>query len=456
MKNPWILPAATLVLGVIGGYVVGNNRSSGDKSAAVENAAPKTRSSSRSATASEQAAKRSTHAGGTEAISRMPGISNRFQALMDYYAGLTPEQLAAEARKLEKLPLTERMMASLLLFGKWGEKDPTAAMAFANSSNFAVGLRPIILKSWSSSDPAGAAKYFSANPREFAMMGVMGGGGRGGPGGQSSGASIIAGEWARQDPTAALAWANSLTTDKDQALTSVVSEVAKTDPKKATEMLATMTSTNKSEAYKAVAAQYGANNFTDAQAWIRTLPAEEQAAALASAIGGLSNNDPSGAAKQVALMTAGEAKDTALTSVVGDLARVDPKAAAALLKQQGSDQGMRDGMRTLMPTWVSQDPNAALNYANSLDAGNNRDTALQSYVMSNNTGAPADLAKVAETIGNEGERSRAVIMSAARWMKEDPTAATQYINQSPNIPDNAKQRIISGGGMFGGGRGRGN
>ena len=120
---------------------------------------------------------------------------------------------------------------------------------------------------------------------------------------------------------------------------------------------------------------------------------------------------------------------------------------------------MRDGMRALMPAWVTQDPGAALNYANSLDAGNARDTALQSYVMSNNTGAPADLAKTAETIGNDGERSRAVMMAASRWMREDPAAATQYINQSTNIPDNAKQRIINGGGMFGGfggGRGRGN
>lgn len=381
---------------------------------------------------------------------RKPGMSNRIQALMDYYAGLTPEQLAAEARKLENLPLNERMMASLLLFGKWAEKDPTAAMAFSNTMGFAGGfVRPSILQSWSSTDPAGAAKYYSANPREFAMMGVMGGGGRGGPG-QSSGASIIASEWARQDPSAAMEWANTLTTGKDQALTSVLSQVAQTDPQKATEMLSSMTLTNKSDAYRSVASQYGASNFTDAQAWIRTLPADDQAGALASAISGLATNDPSTAAKQVAQMAAGDAKDRAVTDVVGNLARVDPNAAAALLSQQGSDSNMRDGLRALMPTWVSQDPTSALNYANSLQAGTSRDSALQSYVMSNNAGAPADLAQVAETISNEGDRSRAVMVAASRWMSEDPTAATQYINQSTNLSDNAKQRILNGGGMFGG------
>jgi len=454
MKNPWILPAATLILGVIGGYVVGNNIHSGDKSDTVDASAPTTRSSSRSASASDQAIKHASRPTSTEAILHKPGISNRVLALMDFYAGLTPEQLAAEARKLEKLPLNERMMASLLLFGKWAEKDPTAAMAYSNTLGFAGGfVRPTILESWSSTDPAGAAKYYSANPREFTMMGI-GGGGRGGQ--QTSGASIIASEWARQDPTAALTWANTLTTGKDQALTSVLSEVAKTDPQKATEMLSSMTLSNKSDAYRTVATQYGASNFADAQAWVRTLPADDQAAALASAIGGLATNDPAGAAKQVALMTAGTAKDSAVTDVVGDLARVDPKAAADLLSQQGSDNNMRDGMRALMPVWVGQDPGAALSYANSLQTGTARDSALQSYVMSNNSGAPADLLHVAETITDEGSRSRAVGMAAARWMSEDPTAATQYINQSTNIPDNMKQRILNGGGMFGGGRGRGN
>jgi hypothetical protein len=268
-------------------------------------------------------------------------------------------------------------------------------------------------------------------------------------------ASIIASEWARQDPAAALAWAGSLSTDKNQAMTAVIGEVAKTDPKKAAGMLATMDGSDKGDAYRTVAAQYGALNFSEAQTWIRTLPADQQAEALAAAIGGLSNTDPQAASKQVALMAAGDAKDGAIAGVVEDWARMDPKAAADFLKQQDSAKAQQSAMRQLMPTWVGQNASAALAYANSYEAGEVRDSALQSYVWSNNSAAPADLMKVAETMTDEGDRNRTMGIAAARWMREDSEAAKAYIQQSTTLTDDAKQRMLDGRGGPGGRRNRG-
>ena len=454
MKNSWAFPAAALVVGAIGGYLSGSNMSSSGEGAGAETAVIRTHSSNRAdgpAGGETAAGKRAGRARSLEEISRMPGNMDRIKALMDFYAGLSPSQLAEEARKLESLPMNERMMASILLFGRWAESDPTAAMAFSNTMGFAGGLvRPTILQSWASADPANAAKYYAANPREFAMMGMMGGG-RGPMGGGQGPASIIASEWARQDPAAALAWAGTLTTDQAQAMNSVISAVAQTDPVKAASMLASMTSTDKGEAYRSIASKYGALDFNAAQAWVRTLPAEEQAAALASAIGGLANTDPQSAAKQWALMTAGDAKDSAAAIVAGDLARVNPQAAADFIKQQDSEKAQQNSMRQLMPTWAAQNPTAALAYANSFQAGAVRDSALQSYVMSNNTAAPADLVKVAETVTDAGSRDRALGMAAARWMREDPEAAKAYVQQSTTLSDGAKQRGLRGRG-FGGGR----
>jgi hypothetical protein len=452
MKNPWILPAATLVVGVVVGYISGINTGPDSESSGVGETALKTRGSSRGSlsSSSENPGKRGARKGTIESISKMPGNSGRVQALLDLYANLSPDQFESEAGKLEDLPMSERMLASFLLFGRWAETDPTAAMAFSNTMGFAGGfVRPTILQSWASTDPAGAAKYLASNPREFAMMGM----GRGPMGGQN-GTSIIASEWAKQDPAGALSWANGLSSDKDQALRAVVSEVAKTDPKKASEMLASMTGIEKGRAYRNVATEYGASNFSEAQAWVRTLPADEQAEAMASAIGGLSNKDPNEAARQLALMQAGEAKDRVLSEVVGDLARLDPKAASDLLKSQGSEQGVIDGVGELMPSWVSKDAAGALAFANSLDAGDARDSALQSYVWSNTTSAPSDLVRVAETIADEGDRQRTLGVAAARWMREDETAAKEYIQQSTTLSDDAKQRLIEGRGMWGG-RGRG-
>jgi hypothetical protein len=274
-------------------------------------------------------------------------------------------------------------------------------------------------------------------------------------GGQGA-ASIIASEWARQDPAAALAWANTQTTEKAQALSAVVTEVAKSDPKKATEMLAGMTGEDLRDAYRSVASQYGATNFSEAQAWIRTLPADDQGRAMASAIGGLSNKDPMEAARQVELMAPGDDKDRVVGDVVEDLARVDPSSAAEFLKKQDGEQALREGMRQLMPTWVAQNPQAALTFANSYEPGEVRDSALQAYVWSNNSSAPSELVKIAETITDEEDRNRTLGIAAVRWMREDADAAKAYVQQSATIPDEAKQRILDGRGMWDGrGRGRG-
>lgn len=458
MKNPWIFPAATLLVGAVGGYISGKNTSPSGSSPAVENSSSKTRSSSRPEAAGESSSKRANRPTSTEQITRLPGASNRIQSLMEFYAGLTPSQLEDEARKLESLPMNERIMASFLLFGRWAETDPTAAMNFSNTMGMAGGfVRPTILQSWASVDPANAAKYYSDNPREFAMMGMFGGG-RGPMGGQG-GASIIASEWAKSDPTAALNWANSLTADKSQALSAVVGEVAKTDPKKAAGMLAGLSGDDLGRAYSTIASQYGASNFTEAQAWIKSLPADDQARALAAAIGGLSNTDPEAASRQIASIAEGDERDRAVSDIVEDWARVNPQAAADFLKTQDSERAQRDGLRQLMPAWVSQNPTAALSYAKSLPEGSARDSALGSYVWSNSKASPADLMKVAETISDEGDRNRTIGMTAMRWMREDETAAKAYIEQSTVLSDEEKQRLSEGRGMWGGpgggGRGRG-
>jgi len=450
MKSPWIVPVAALVVGAAGGYISGKNTESSGKTAAVEESSQRTRSSSRTDASGETGSKKASHAVRPDQIARMPGNSNRIQALLEFYAGLTPEQLTEEAGKLENLPMNERMMASFLLFGRWAEVDPTAAMAFSNTMGMAGGfVRPTILQSWASVDPANAAKYYSQNPREFAMMDAMGGG-RGGPMGGQGASSIIASEWAKQDPAAALAWANSLTAGKGQAMSAVVSEVAKSDPKKAAEMLASMDPTDRPGAYRSVAAQYGALDFPSAQSWIRTLPAEDQAAALASAIGGLSGTDPAKAALEVKSMEAGDSKDRAVEVVVGNLAKKDPQAAAEFLKSQDSEKALRDGMRPLMQQWAVQNPAAALTFINSYDAGPVRDSAAQAYVWSNNTSKPSEIIKVAESITDEGDRNRSIGVTAMRWMAEDPAAAKQYIQASTSIPDDSKERILSGGSMWGG------
>ncbi len=453
MKNPWIIPAATLVVGAAGGYLVAKNSGSTDASKSPEMGEKSAlRSSSRngsfSASADREKSGSSAQAKRNASSAGEKG-SNRIQTMLDHYSKLSAEQLAEEAKKLDRLPMGERIMNSMLLFARWGEVDPNAAIAFSQSMGMAGGfVRPTILQNWASVDPAAAAKYIESNPREFATMGAMGG-----PMGGRGASSVIAAEWARKDPEAALDWANSLGAGKKEALEAIIGEVSKTDPEKATKMLAAMPADQRAETHRTLATQYGASDFAAAQAWVRSLAQEDQASAMAAAIGGLATADPNAALSELAKLPAGPEKDGLIPRIIESLARQNPKAAADLLMQQTNDSIKENSMRTLMPSYTAQDPKAAYAFANSLPDGRARDQAIQSYIWSNNKTAPSELFVAAETITDEGDRNRAAGIAAMRWMREDPESAKKAIQSSTAISDETKKRISEGRGMFGGGPG---
>jgi len=471
MKNPWIIPAATLALGAAGGFITGKNSGPEDSGSADAETSNRARMSTRAElNATAENRRNGSRAKGLEDIYRTPGQNNRIQALLEYYANLTPDQFEAEAAKLEDLPFNERLMASILLFGQWADTDPLAAMAYSNSMGMAGGfVRPTILQSWAASDPANAARYYAENPGEFAMMGMMGGGR--GPGGGQSAAGIIAAEWARQDPSAALAWASSLEgREKGRAMEGLIREVANTDPAKAAQMASSMDEGDRGDAYRSIAARWATTNFNEAEAWIRTLGGEEQSQAMGAAIAALARENPALAQQKVAAMPEGGDRDRAIAAIAAQLSRTSPAEAAALIVSQTPTDGdaRRDAMRDVMSNWTNQDAAGALAFVQAQPAGEVRDSATTAYLWNARNEAPATLINLAESISDEESRGRAVAMTAMRWMRDEPDAARAYIESSTSIPEDMKARIANsedggrgqgggppgGGGPGGGRRGR--
>lgn len=445
MKNPWIIPAATLVFGAVGGFISGKSTSSpGDKASAAVEASQRTRSVDRNAAASEDERRAGSRPRDAADAMNTPGHSARIKGLLDYYGSLTTEQLADEAKKLENLPMSERIMASFLLFGRWAEVDPTSAMAHANSMGFAAGfVRPTILNSWASVDPENAARYYSENPREFSMMGGPGGGGQ-------SGASMIAAEWAKQDPQAAMAWASSLSgEDQVRAMTSVVREMAAKDPKKAAEMVSSIDPSERGNAYQAIALSYGAQNFSEAETWVRGLPSEEQGPAMAAALEGLSKTDPQGAWEKAKGMPDGEDKDRAMRNVLENMAKQDSAKALAELASL-SEQQQRRSIGSVIQNVAANNSAAAWKYVESLSPGPVRDRGVSEIIVVDRRSEPSSLFSLAETITDDRDRARSMGIAAARWMREDETEARLSIQQSTAISDEMKQRLLDGRRFSGG------
>ena len=369
----------------------------------------------------------------------LPGTAGRMQALIRYYSGLSPAQFEAEARKLANLNGIEHRDGCLqLLYGCWAEIDPMGAWAFSNAlgDSFSfytaehLAARVAIVSGWASVDPAAAATYFAENRAEFGRMANMSD--------NHCAATIIAGEWARQDPAAALRWIQSCK-NSNTLMAEVLQEVAHTDPGRAASMLAMageVPGASLRPAYEALAGQYGATDFKQAEAWIRTLPADQQDHALNAAIIGLAEKNPAEALRRLELngQDDEERKAYVTANVIGKMARTDPGAAADVLKTSLNEWGdhpdmVRRGMEQLMPAWAAKDQAAALGFANSYPPGLVRDSALRAYFECPLKESPANLIKIAESMTDEGIRHSALQSLAIRWTSLDPAAANAYINQ---------------------------
>ncbi|PQJ30153.1 hypothetical protein [Rubritalea profundi] len=243
MNQSAILIAAALAVWAGGGYIIGKNTAGGGSDDTAGAGSDDTQQSSarimgpradrglsRSSISSRAKGPSSAKGGrrysGSLEISNLPGNNNnRITALAQYYERLSPQQLEDEAKKINELPSTEYRMARILLFTRWGEVDAYTAFKYAKgrpNKTFIDDVRPIVLQGWASVDPASAGKYMTENPREFDRMGPASGFVN-----TRSAQCIIAGEWAKQDPNGAIAWANSLEKGQDEAVASVEREVAR-------------------------------------------------------------------------------------------------------------------------------------------------------------------------------------------------------------------------------------
>ena len=173
---------------------------------------------------------------------------------------------------------------------------------------------------------------------------------------------------------------------------------------------------------------------------------------MSQAIESLAATDPQGAAAKVASIPVGRDRDRAIEDVAESWARKDPAGAAAWVVQQQTEDP-EDAIRGVISSWTAQDSGAALAFIQQQPAGELRDEATTTYIWSNRGASPQETIQLAESISDEGSRSRTIGMTAMRWMQEDKEAATAYIQQSTALSDEAKQRIIESEGRGWGGRG---
>ena len=444
MKTTLLIAAGSVLFGAAAGYLIG---SGGEKEVAAEskNDRPARMSTSgRSpgevgSTASVAARGERSDTGLREILAE-PGQTNRTMSLLQYYAGLDPSQFESEIKKLQGLPMSQRMLAMNLLFSRWAETDPEAALGQSRQMGFPEMFmaRAGVVSGWAASNPEGLAQQYTSNPGDFRM----------GPGGRGAGdtVSMIAGEWAKQNPEAALEWAQSLEgREAGNAISGVFNELAQQDPGAALRLAATLDDNARGEAYESIAASWAISDYASADRWINSLSPDDprQSKARFAAIESLANASPSQAARETAKLPAGEERDELVAEVSKEWARQDAPSAFEWLTESGSEGAVEEGIGRVVGALAREDPERVLDYIDSLapDAGEVRDKAVQGYVYGHREAPPADTIRLAETISGEEDRQRAVTRVAYEWARQDPQATLRYLETAEAIGEDSRQRI---------------
>ena len=440
MKTSMLIAAGALLFGGVGGYLIGNggddSNPEGDSPIGVRT---KKSVSSRVATVTagsgNSAPRAARSSGGLREILSEPGQTSRIMSLLEYYSDLDPSQFESEVQKLQGLPMSQRMLAMNLLFSRWAENDPKGSWERSQQMGFPEMFmaRAGAVSGWAASNPEALAQEYSNNPDEFGM----------GPGGRGQGdtAAMIAGEWAKQNPEAALKWAQTLDErEAADAISGVFNELSQQDPQEALRMAATLDDNARGDAYESIAASWAISDYAAADQWINSL-SEGQGKVRFAAIESLANASPSQAARETTKLPAGEERDDLVAEVSREWARQDAPAAFEWLTESGSEGAVEEGIGRVVGALSREDPERVLDYIDSQDAGEVRDNAVQGYVYGNRDAPVAEKIRLAETISGEDDRQRAVTRVAYEWAREDPEATLQYLETTDSIGEDSRERI---------------
>ena len=284
--------------------------------------------------------------------------------------------------------------------------------------------------------------------------------------------SFLAGEWAKKDPTAALAWANGLESGKlrTEALTAIVSKLLEKDPAAALKVMESMPPT-------AARARLGADYVralakTDpAAAWkyldanLKGGPRLQGIAALAAA---KSVTDPAGALKMLRENGIGDLNRSSLmqtkvsspmassggyywgTDFVGEVLKVaavnDPGGVMQLLAETGAIVGARDApfgrdnphsegylARSLFKEWAAKDPAAAARWTASQAPGESMRELAKSAAAPWFAADPAAVRAFAASLPEGAGKTDFIGTTASLMAGNDPVGALTWTAQAGGV-----------------------
>ncbi len=275
--------------------------------------------------------------------------------------------------------------------------------------------------------------------------------------------------WGRQDPQAALNWAaqalvNETLDSRRAQIVAIYSGYGLSNPEAAFSSALALPTNNRAEqriqnsALEAVIeAQIQNGGLELAKQQVEQLEAGPiKDRLLREMVDEWAGFDPAAAAAYVQAM--GDAASARIKeSLVGEWAESDPAAAAAWLSQQSFDENtIGRASAAIIREWTRYDMAASAEWLNSLPSSPELDRAVMSYTFRAAQEDPANAMSWAESINNDGMRTRMMERVAGTWKTDDPEGFQAYLKSADFSEEQREllQNAREGGGMGGGRRWR--
>jgi len=123
------------------------------------------------------------------------------------------------------------------------------------------------------------------------------------------------------------------------------------------------------------------------------------------------------------------------------MAQNHPQAAFDIATGIGDSDFRTSAQKDVVEQWSEKDPAAATQWMQSLPVGQTKHSALLGFSEFMSEEEPQAAMDMASGIGDSNVRTEAQKNVVKQWSKQDPAAATQWINSSA-LPQEVKTQLL--------------
>ncbi len=270
--------------------------------------------------------------------------------------GLDAEGVLKALRELSIAPPgMERSLDQQIMVGRLAELQPGTALGYAASitGEARKAAEVTAMSTWIDQDPAASSQYFATHLNDFGFLEER----------QREVAGAMAARWARTDPTASLAWAQSLPEEvRGDALRPILHQLGSTDPATVLGLINGLDpGYERTEMIEALIQVRGTGAPRETAEWIQLFGGgEEQGRAATVLIDSWARTDLSAAASWVNRLELGPVRDAgiqALMEAPGFLR--SPEAAMPWIAGIQDANTRAESLRVALLRWEATDPAGA-------------------------------------------------------------------------------------------------